>query len=72
MTRPTPADVLERAARSCSPISFSTARMETPDWAHELLTRAGFTAGENGWRDPDAGEVVGWQEGVRRARRRVR
>lgn len=67
MTRPTPPDVLDRCARS-----FSSARMETPDWAHELLTRAGFTAGESGWRDPDAGEVVGWQEGVRRARRMVR
>lgn len=67
MTRPTPPDVLDRCARS-----FSAARMETPDWAHELLTRAGFTAAESGWRDPDAGEVVQWQEGVRRARRRVR
>lgn len=70
MSRPTPPDVLDRCAVSCVP--FSTARMETPDWAHELLTVAGFTAADSGWRDPDAGEVVRWQEGVRRARRRVR
>lgn len=79
MTRPTPPDVLERCARSCAVSlgvqfsgSFSVARMETPDDVYQMLTAARWEPREGGWLDPDAGEVVRWQEAVRRARRRVR
>jgi hypothetical protein len=45
--------------------------METPDDVYQMLTAARWEPREGGWLDPDAGEVVRWQEALRRARRRV-
>jgi hypothetical protein len=50
----------------------SRAVLDTPDEVYRMLTGARWEAREGGWLDPDAGEVVRWQEAARRLRRRAR
>ena len=52
-------------------LNFACA-IDTPDAAYELLKAAGFVPCATGWRDPADGEVVRWQEAMRRARRRAK
>ena len=50
----------------------SRAVLDTPDEVYRVLTGAHWEPREGGWLDPDAGEVVRWQEAARRLRRRAR
>lgn len=52
--------------------ALSRAVLDTPDEVYRMLTGARWEAREGGWLDPDAGEVVRWQEAARRLRRRAR
>lgn len=57
---------------SLSSDTLSRAVLDTPDEIYRMLTGARWEAREGGWLDPDAGEVVRWQEAARRLRRRAR
>lgn len=52
--------------------ALSRAVLDTPDDVHQMLARAGWEPREGGWRDPDDGTVVSWQEAARRLRRRAK
>lgn len=55
-----------------APDTLSRAVLDTPDEVFAMLTGARWEAREGGWLDPDAGEIVRWQEAARRLRRRAR
>lgn len=52
--------------------TLSRAVLDTPDEVYRMLVSQRWEPREGGWRDPDDGTVVPWQEAARRLRRRAK
>jgi hypothetical protein len=64
--------VMITTSASLSSDTLSRAVLDTPDGIFTMLISQRWEPCASGWRDPDDGTVVPWQEAARRLRRRAR